>query len=79
MVLLCALAFFANVLRLYSRWYLNNKFDVDDWIMLAVAVLLMPYQIIGDYANYLAFGVDTWYVPPDDLTDGLQVRNSLSY
>lgn len=75
-VLLCALALFANVLRLYSRWYLNSKFDVDDWIMLAVAVLLVPYQTIGEYGNYLAFGVDTWYVPPDDLTNALQVRNS---
>lgn len=74
-VLLCALAFFANLFRLYSRWHLNSRFDIDDWVMFAVAVLLVPFQVVGEYANYLAFGLDTWYVEPKDLTDGLQVRN----
>lgn len=74
-VLLCALAFFANLFRLYSRWHLNSRFDIDDWVMLAVAVLLVPFQVVGEYANFLAFGLDTWYVAPEDLTDGLQVRN----
>lgn len=73
-VLLCALAFFANLFRLYSRWHLNSRFDIDDWVMLAVAVLLVPFQIVGEYGNYLAFGLDTWYVAPEDLTNGLQVR-----
>lgn len=76
MVLLCALAFVANIFRLYSRWYLNSRFDTDDWIMLAVAVVLVPFQVCGEYGNFLAFGVDTWYVAPEDLTTGLQVRNS---
>lgn len=76
MVLLCALAFFANLFRLYSRWYLNSRFDIDDWVMLAVAVMLVPFQVVGEIGNYLAFGVDTWYVAPEDLTTGLQVRNS---
>lgn len=75
-VLLCALAFFANILRLYSRWYLNSRFDTDDWIMLAVAVVLVPFQVCGEYGNFLAFGVDTWYIAPEDLTTGLQVRTS---
>lgn len=73
-VLLCALAFFANLFRLYSRWHLNSRFDIDDWVMLGVAVLLVPFQVVGEYANYLAFGLDTWYVAPEDLNDGLKVR-----
>ncbi|KAK2607575.1 hypothetical protein N8I77_006238 [Diaporthe amygdali] len=69
---LCALAFFANIFRLYSRWYLDTKFDTDDWVMLAVAVLFVPFQAVAQYGVFLGFGVDAWYVKPDDLTLALQ-------
>lgn len=73
------LAFFALLLRLFSRWRLTEKYGVDDWIMVAVAVMDVAFVVIGNYAGMLGFGVDTWYVAPDDLTFALKVSASLPH
>ncbi|KAL1876951.1 hypothetical protein Daus18300_002558 [Diaporthe australafricana] len=70
---ICVVAFFANIFRLYARWRLHTKFDTDDWIMLAVAVLFIPFQIVAQYFAFYSFGVDAWYVSPRDLTYSLKL------
>lgn len=47
--------------------------------MVAVAVIDVAYVIIGTYAGMLGFGVDTWYVDPDDLTFAMKVSTPLFY
>ncbi|KUI73557.1 hypothetical protein VM1G_09165 [Cytospora mali] len=41
--------------------------------MVAVAVINMAFVVIGNYAAMLGFGVDTWYVDPDDLTFAMKL------
>lgn len=75
-ITICVVAFFANIFRIYARWHPNKKFDMDDWIMVAVAVavLFIPFQIIAQYFAFFSFGVDAGYVSPHDLTYSLEVR-----
>lgn len=41
--------------------------------MLACGVIYTAFLIIGQYVGQLAFGVDTWHVPVDSVTKGLQL------
>ncbi|KUI58930.1 hypothetical protein VP1G_06207 [Cytospora mali] len=41
--------------------------------MVAVAVINTAFVVIGNYAAMLGFGVDTWYVDPDDLTFAMKL------
>lgn len=72
------IALIALLLRLCSRWYLNKKYGVDDWIMAAVAAIYVAFQVIGGYIDMLGFGIDIWYVEPDNLTLALKVSTFLA-
>ena len=65
--LICAL------LRLYSRWWTVSRFEVDDFVMMAVTVLYIVLEVLGGMAAQSAFGVDIWTVRPKALTLALKV------
>ncbi|KAM7193358.1 hypothetical protein V8F20_008408 [Naviculisporaceae sp. PSN 640] len=65
--LLCAL------LRLYSRWWSVSKFEADDYIMMVVVVLFVPFEVMGIYAANTAFGRDIWTVQASKLTLSLKL------
>ncbi|ROW06945.1 hypothetical protein VMCG_04161 [Cytospora schulzeri] len=66
-------SFLALILRLFSRWHFNKKYGVDDWLMVTVAIINVAFVVLGNYAAMLGFGLDTWYIDPDDLTFALKV------
>lgn len=45
--------------------------------MVMVAVIDVAFVVLGNYMAMLAFGQDTWYVDPDDLTLALKVSAGL--
>lgn len=65
------------LLRLFSRWRFNKIYGVDDWVMVMVAAIDVVFVVMGNYMAMLAFGQDTWYIDPDDLTFALKVSAEL--
>ena len=49
-------AFLSVLLRLYSRWYITCSFELDDFLMLVVAALYIPFEILGQIGNTPSLG-----------------------
>ncbi|KAK3343865.1 CFEM domain-containing protein [Lasiosphaeria hispida] len=60
-------------LRLFSRWWTVSRFEVDDYIMMLVALLYIVFESLGSIAAQIAFGVDIWTVKGANLTLSLKL------
>jgi hypothetical protein len=40
-------AFVCALLRLFSRWYTTARFEIDDYVMLVVTGIWVPFNVIG--------------------------------
>ncbi|KAK0705085.1 hypothetical protein B0H67DRAFT_370576 [Lasiosphaeris hirsuta] len=60
-------------LRLFSRWWTVPRFEVDDYIMMLVALLYIIFESLGGIAAQVAFGVDIWTVDGASLTLSLKL------
>ncbi|KAH7329183.1 hypothetical protein B0I35DRAFT_473809 [Stachybotrys elegans] len=65
-------AFFCPWLRLYSRWTLVQHLAVDDYLVLAAALIYIPIVVLSQCAVF-GFGVDVWTVPIPEMTRALQL------
>lgn len=45
-------AFFCALLRLFVRWYTAPRFEIDDYVMLLVTGIWVPFEVIGHIGNY---------------------------
>ncbi|KAK1772292.1 hypothetical protein QBC33DRAFT_4525 [Phialemonium atrogriseum] len=66
-------AFLCVLLRLFSRWYTMAHFELDDYIMIAVTMIYVPFEVIGQIAGAMAFGVDIWTVDKTSLTNAFKL------
>lgn len=64
--------FICIFLRLYTRWD-QRIFKADDWIMLAVLIVLIPFVVQSLMGIQLGFGRNIWDVEPEDVVFVIRV------
>lgn len=46
-------AFVCALLRLFSRWHSTAHFETDDYVMIIVTGIWVPFEIIGQLGNLI--------------------------
>ncbi|KAK4189845.1 hypothetical protein QBC35DRAFT_122246 [Podospora australis] len=69
---IAVLGLLCMLIRMYSRWWSVSHFEVDDYVMMVVTVLYIPFNAIGFNAAQDAFGVDIWTVDGSALEKALK-------
>lgn len=47
-------AFICALLRLFSRWYTAAHFELDDYVMLVVTLIWVPFEVIGQIGSVVS-------------------------
>ena len=67
----------AYILRVIARlpWFGGN-WGIDDWVMTAAIILIIPLTICAYLLNLLGLGTDMWMVSFENITKILEVCDS---
>ena len=68
----------AYILRVIARlpWFGGN-WGIDDWVMTAAIILIIPLTICAYLLNLLGLGTDMWMVSFENITKILEVCDGL--
>ncbi|VUC35186.1 unnamed protein product, partial [Clonostachys rosea] len=61
-------AWFFIWIRLYSRWSLLGRWDLDDWLMFPVGAFYTVSTVFSHYGGHMAYGVDMWTLEAHQVT-----------
>ncbi|KFX97086.1 hypothetical protein V490_02961 [Pseudogymnoascus sp. VKM F-3557] len=66
-IIMASVTFPIIALRFVSRSLVSNKLWLDDWAIVAAAILMVPMVVIPIYNATLGFGKHFWDVPPQNV------------